>query len=294
MSSKLHRLASNLNDLIPKEGDSYTLWRNVLNVRKKYQDYFKGKDANFVLTIFLMIISLRKTGNFDYYEKIRDQVFFFGIFITTGDYHVANCEECSGNGYESCDTCYGDGSEECDECDGSGHEECDECGGDGTIVDENGQEIECEECNGSGEKDCDNCEGHGNTTCDSCDGQGQIDCNNCDGKGEIESDTEKDFNTFLYVSWNPTMKTIAELRVGTFQGIDEENFEKLIQKDTVLLGTDDFHGEPDDSVEDVLDDVNYIYYFDDDLSNVHFSQSGLQLATKAGDLSTYFKYWDWV
>ena len=36
------------------------------------------------LVIFLMIILLRKTGNFDYYEKIRDQVFFFGIFIMNG------------------------------------------------------------------------------------------------------------------------------------------------------------------------------------------------------------------
>lgn len=290
MSTKLYKLALNLNGLIPEVDDPYNLWRKIIELRKKYKDYFEGKDANFIINIFLMILSIRTTGNLDYYENIRDKVFFFAIFITYGDYHVENCDECDGNGTQSCEQCDGDGSEECDECDGSGHEECDECDGDGNIIDANGQEDECEECDGTGEKDCDNCEGKGDTTCGNCGGDGQITCNECDGRGELESDTEKDFSSFLYLSWSPTIKNIAELRQLTYQGISEDDFNDLSKKDVVLLGTEDFYGEPFDEVED---DVNYIYYFNDDLSKVSFSQSGLVLNKSEKGLRVYFQEWNW-
>lgn len=284
MENKLKKLALNFNNLIPDTANMNDLWGKLLSLRNKYRDYFESKDPNFMVNLFLMILSLRKSGNFDFYEKIRDNVFFYGILVTTGDYHVAECEDCSGAGDVICDYCDGVGDVDCRNCDGEGRVICDQCDGEKEVEDGSGDMVVCDKCDGDGEIECDDCEGASRESCRECGGDGRIECQFCTG-GEVESETELDFSTFFYLSWTKEAKNFFEMRFNTFDGISDEDLE-FYQKDSLLLKSREIWGTPKSEIEE---DLNYVYYFDDHLTGNFILRN--QLEEKNLDFSFYLKDW---
>lgn len=272
MSDKLKILAKNFSQITPSD---FT-WEHMIDLRKRYADYLQNRDVTFILNLFLMILSLKRTGGFDMYEKIRNNVFLIGILENTGEAFTYWCNECNGDGHVDCENCGGSGNETCSQCDGDGTERCFECSGDGEVIGDEGPE-ECGECVGEGEIDCGECGGDGSVTCSDCGGNGSQDCQNCDGQGEIESDTRTMIETKLYLSWNKDLANLAELRVGTEDPIDLN----YSGEDLILVGTDEGNGEPMDFVEE---GETYIYYFSDDLEDIWFnrksSHDGRLITTK--------------
>ena len=260
MLDKLKILAKNFNQITPED---FT-WEDMADLRKRYSDYLKNRDVAFILNLFLMIISLKRTGGFDMYDNIRNNIFLVGVLVNTGEPYIYQCDNCSGNGYVDCDNCIGSGHETCPQCNGDGTERCFECSGDGKVIGDEGPE-ECGECGGEGEIECGECGGDESISCTECGGNGSQDCSDCDGQGELESENETLFETKLYVSWNKNLENLAEIRVGTADPIDQID----IMENTVLVGLGAGHGEPEDFIQE---DESYIYYFSDDLDDVEFNQ----------------------
>lgn len=263
MSDKLKILAKNFHQITP---DDFS-WEHMMDLRHRYSDYLKNRDASFILNLFLMILSLKKTGGLEEYEKIRNNVFLIGVLKDTGDPYTYECDNCSGNGYEDCEQCGGSGNETCQQCDGEGTERCFECSGDGEVVGDEGPE-ECGECSGEGEIDCGECGGEQSVSCSECGGNGSQNCEYCDGAGEIESDEKTLIETKLYLSWNRNLENLAEVRVGTDEYVDFD--EPFISQNRILIGFSEGNGEPLDFVES---DETYIYYFNDDLEDIEFTKN---------------------
>ena len=235
-----------------------------------------------------MILSLKRTGSFDMFDKIRNNVFLVGVLINTGEAYTYSCELCDGNGYVDCDNCNGSGNETCPQCNGDGTERCFECSGDGEVSGDEGPE-ECGECGGEGEIDCGECGGDESISCTECGGNGSQDCQDCDGQGELESDTRTLIETRLYLSWNKNLENLAELRDGTTDSIGSDDQIDTMEN-TVLVGVSGGHGEPEDFVQQ---DEKYIYYVSDDLSDVQLDTIGgkTMLFTKKG-IADYINYYE--
>jgi hypothetical protein len=134
----------------------------------------------------------------------------------------------------------------------------------------NGENDDCEECGGSGEVKCEECDGEGEVSCDECQGSGRDDCGSCDGGGIIETD-ENLYRVETFISWNPELKSISELKYEDNSPIGDEEFSRLTSKNSFLISQDDSNGELRDFVST---EEQYVYYYSDEGEELIFSSSG--------------------
>jgi hypothetical protein len=128
----------------------------------------------------------------------------------------------------------------------------------------------CDECGGSGEIKCEECGGGGEVSCNECGGSGREDCNTCDGGGIIETD-ENLYRVETFISWNPELKSISELKYEDNSPIGDEEFSRLTSKNSFLISQDDSEGELRDFVST---EEQYVYYYSDEGEELIFSSSG--------------------
>lgn len=260
------KLALLLLDLIKENDDTSTMWEQMNDLRMKYSTYFEHVSLQDTIKVFVKIISLKKTGNLNYYNKVKNNIFFVGLFSTEFGDVYEQCNECNGEGRLSCDHCDGQGSTECDDCDGDGIHSCGECKGTGQISSENSEENECDECGGIGEISCESCDGDGREDCDYCNG-GDVSCHECSGNGEIMTDNVY-FSETYYFSWDKNFEDICTLRLGTYDGIPFEIYDNLIQSnETFYLGSEENEGKVKDEVESGM---YYPFMVSDDGSEFKF------------------------
>lgn len=268
---KIQSLAKNLSSLIPSDVNTLTdtyVW--LESIQARYSQYFNSISISDYFKLFISIWSYKRTGNFRLAQNILNQMFFVSFMTTEKIAYEVECDECSGNGNVPCYECE-DGIVNCDECDGNGTVDCEDCNGDGWTGDEGDQE--CESCAGDGEVTCSDCGGDGRTTCGECGGSGNITCGECDGNGWRESD-ESTYNVLTYLSWNRDLENLAEIRMNSIEGIDYEEFRRLVEKDSVLISDDEGHGLLKD---DVSEGDYYIFDINDDGQNLHYSGSSRKL-----------------
>jgi len=280
LPSKLEILAKNFAELTPEEVD----WEDIMNLRSRYKDYLERKSPDFLLNLFMMIVSLKKTGNFDFYESIRDKLFVVGFYLESGDFFTEKCDSCDGEGYNTCENCDGSGKETCQQCDGEGVERCFACSGKGKVDGET-----CPECKGEREIECGECGGDGETTCRQCGGDGNIACEECDGTGELQSDTRTNYETFIFISWNKNLKDLSEMRVGTEASITYQEYHRLTSVDTFMIGGFTGNGEKKRFVES---DEFYIYFFDEDSFDLNFRRARKDYLGTDEGLDYYMKFYE--
>jgi RecJ-like exonuclease len=147
--------------------------------------------------------------------------------------------------------------------------DCPECDGDGRQMGD-GEWEDCEECDGSGEIECSECGGDGRSSCDECDGRGRLDCEECDQRGEIESDTKVEYTLETFLSWNNDLKNLAEIRMNTQEGFNYDEFEDLINKNSLKISTRTENGELESWMEG---DTYYIYDLNDEGEDLEFNST---------------------
>lgn len=267
-TERIEKLSKNLSGLIDKQDLTQQIdqvYYNLVDIRKKYNDYFMKMSFQDFIKLTFYTWSYIHTGNFKLGQKYLNNIFFVGFFLPDAQKYDAECDECDGEGREDCSYCrYGNVN--CDECEGTGNIECPVC---------NGENDDCEECGGSGEVKCEECDGEGEVSCDECDGSGRDDCSSCDGGGIIETD-ENLYRVETFISWNPELKSISELKYEDNSPIGDEEFSRLTSKNSFLISQDDSNGELRNfvSTED-----QYVYYYSDEGEELVFSSSGNVLNT---------------
>ena len=263
-TERIERLSKNLSGLIDKQDLTQQVdqvYYNLVDIRKKYNDYFMKMSFQDFIKLTFYTWSYINTGNFKLGQKYLNNIFFVGFFLPDAQKYDAECEECDGEGRSDCSYCrYGNVN--CDECEGTGNVECTVCNG--------GENDDCEECGGSGEVSCEECSGEGEVSCDECQGSGRDDCSSCDGGGIIETD-ENLYRVETFISWSPELKSISELKYEDNSPIGDEEFSRLTSKNSFLISQEDGNGELRNfvSTED-----QYVYYYSDEGEELIFSSSG--------------------
>jgi hypothetical protein len=225
MNDKLKRLAKNITELLLNVSTPQDTYYSLRTMMVKQKDYFQHMSPENIIKLTIYCYSFAETGSFDLGDKMLNNIGFAVLFINSGDNHLEDCDNCSGNGELGCDVCDGDGRIDCDVCDSSGEMECPQCSGSGEI-DNHGEIITCDECAGEGIVSCDECGGDGRMDCNNCNG-GQVTCDECDGNGTIETD-EFDYTRYFIVTWNKYIKERCEYTEGdTDITMSEYDFDRL-------------------------------------------------------------------
>jgi len=139
---RTEKIARHLVDLIPDSELNSDLWKYYQDIKRRFKIYFDFLDLTNVIIIFLKILSLKKTGDLSFYDKIRNRIFFVGFFSSNGASVFEGCDDCGGDGRQNCADCDGQGFVSCENCD-EGTAECNYCRGRGDFF--------CEDCDGRGE-----------------------------------------------------------------------------------------------------------------------------------------------
>ena len=103
--------------------------------------------------------------------------------INSGDYEMADCDRCRGEGSKSCSPCRSTGQIPCRLCQGRAGQPCVVCNGTG-INNMGPYKLACTSCSGKGEKICTMCNNVGKDICSLCNGTGDDFCVSCDGTGK--------------------------------------------------------------------------------------------------------------
>jgi hypothetical protein len=251
-TEKLQRLAKNLSGLIDiKDLPLESLFFNLISIKGKYKDYFSGlnfKVEDFV-KLFFFTFSYLRTGKFDLGQKYLNNIFFVSFFIPSDEKFIDECGNCNGEGRVDCSSCE------------TGDVDCDECDGTGEVPDPDEEDSNIQ---------CSNCEGSGYVSCSECGGAGREDCFECDGSGEIIT-KENNFIVKTYLSWNPELGDVADYKYEDKSSISSEEFDRLTDKMSILLSSEEGHGELRGFVDP---ERYYIYYFSDEGNELFFSSSG--------------------
>jgi hypothetical protein len=282
VDKKLERLSVLILDLI-KRSDLEGVWVTLLSLNDKYSDYFVKISKENFFKLFLLVYSLKTTGNFEWAYKNLKNIKFIDFIHTDLEEHVEECDNCGGDGSRTCALCDGSGTRECSNCDGSGTVECDECDGTGEIDSEDGSET-CDECDGEGSYSCNDCAGEGSESCSECGGDGNMECDECDASGEMIDDIYKDYKVRRYLSWNKTLNDISEIRVNTERGISEDDFHTLTKEDCLMYMQYDDYGEP---LEFVESDTFYVCFIDDLPPKIEFE--GMKIRSRGTRDEFYFE-----
>jgi hypothetical protein len=192
MNDRLKRIAKKLQQQFPvkefnEPQEAYTMFSDIYIEHKEFFKIFKPEE---IIKLVIYIYSYKNTKDFDYGDKILNNLSFSDLLLITEKEHIATCNQCGGYGGYDCETCYG-----------SGEAQCEECGGDGEI----GGDI-CDKCSGKGDSECETCGGTGNQTCDYC-----------EGDGEYVSD-ESEYQLYTIACWDKDMNNACEQSEGDLYG----------------------------------------------------------------------------
>jgi FKBP-type peptidyl-prolyl cis-trans isomerase len=112
----------------------------------------------------------------DRFKRLEDEV-------KTGNYDLAECDKCYGEGYKSCTICRSSGKTKCMSCSGNSGKTCSTCSGSGRVG--GGMQLACWTCNGKGVKQCYTCGNQGEQPCSPCNATGRRVCVYCAGTGKV-------------------------------------------------------------------------------------------------------------
>jgi hypothetical protein len=193
MNDKIKKLSTKLVGLFPQKEflepqEAFTSFSDVYIPQKDYFGNFSPED---IIKLVIYIYSYKNTKDFDYGDKILNNLAFSDLLLITDENYTATCNECNGYGGWECETCGGGGEMRCLECDGDGK------------TDDNKT---CEECSGRGDFKCETCGGTGNET-----------CNYCEGDGEYISD-ESEYQLYTIACWDKNMNDACEQSEGDLYG----------------------------------------------------------------------------
>lgn len=223
MNDKLKKLSTKLVDLFPQKEfsdpqDAFTSFSDVYIPQKDYFGNFSPED---IIKLVIYIYSYKNTMDFDYADKILNNLAFSDLLLITEKEHIATCNQCGGYGGYDCETCYG-----------SGEAQCEECGGDGEI----GGDI-CDKCSGKGDSECETCGGTGRETCD-----------NCEGHGEFESD-EFEYQLYTIACWDKDMNEACEQSEKTpYAAFTYDYFLNRFER-YIILSLENGHARLNDDLE---------------------------------------------
>jgi hypothetical protein len=223
MNDKLKKLSTKLVGLFPQKEfsdpqDAFTSFSDVYIPQKDYFGNFSPED---IIKLVIYIYSYKNTMDFDYGDKILNNLAFSDLLLITEKEYIATCNQCGGYGAYDCETCYG-----------SGEAQCEECGGDGEI----GGDI-CDKCSGKGDSECETCGGTGRETCD-----------NCEGHGEFESD-EFEYQLYTIACWDKDMNEACEQSEKTpYAAFTYDYFLNRFER-YIILSLENGHARLNDDLE---------------------------------------------
>jgi len=223
MNDKLKKLSTKLVDLFPQKefSDPQVAFTSFSDVYIPQKDYFGNFSPEDIIKLVIYIYSYKNTKDFDYGDKILNNLAFSDLLLITEKEHIATCNQCGGYGGYDCETCYG-----------SGEAQCEECGGDGEI----GGDI-CDKCSGKGDSECETCGGTGRETCD-----------NCEGHGEFESD-EFEYQLYTIACWDKDMNEACEQSEKTpYAAFTYDYFLNRFER-YIILSLENGHARLNDDLE---------------------------------------------
>jgi hypothetical protein len=223
MNDKIKKLSTKLVDLFPQKEflDPQEAFTSFSDVYIPQKDYFGNFSPEDIIKLVIYIYSYKNTKDFDYGDKILNNLAFSDLLLITEKEHIATCNQCGGYGGYDCETCYG-----------SGEAQCEECGGDGEI----GGDI-CDKCSGKGDSECETCGGTGRETCD-----------NCEGHGEFESD-EFEYQLYTIACWDKDMNEACEQSEKTpYAAFTYDYFLNRFER-YIILSLENDHARLNDDLE---------------------------------------------
>ena len=193
MNDRLKRIAKKLQQQFPvkefnEPQEAYTMFSDIYIEHKEFFKIFKPEE---IIKLVIYIYSYKNTKDFDYGDKILNNLSFSDLLLITDEEYIATCGQCDGNG-----------GWECEGCGGSGEIVCLKCDGDGTTDDGK----TCKKCSGKGGFECETCGETGNQTCDYC-----------EGDGEYVSD-ESEYQLYTIACWDKDMNNACEQSEGDLYG----------------------------------------------------------------------------
>ena len=247
MNDRLKRLSTKLVKQFPVKEfndpqETYTMFSDIYIEHKDFYKTFKPED---IIKLVIYIYSYKNTKDFDYGDKILNNLAFSDLLLITEKEHIATCNECNGNGEVDCGTCGGE--VDCDTCEGDGTVSCETCNGYGT-VEKNGEEVDCDECSASGEVTCDGCAGQGSFQCDTCKVTGNETCDYCGGEGEYISD-ESEYDLYTIACWDKDMNDACEQSEGTPYGAFTYDYFLNRFERYIILNIENNHERLNDDLE---------------------------------------------
>lgn len=224
MNDKIKKLSTKLVDLFPQKEfsdpqEAFTSFSNVYIPQRAYFGNFSPED---IIKLVIYIYSYKNTKDFDYGDKILNNIAFSDLLLITDKEHIATCNVCDGNG-----------GWECEDCGGSGEILCLKC--DDFANDDDGKP--CEECSGKGGFECETCGGTGNQTCDYC-----------EGDGEYVSD-ESEYQLYTIACWDKDMNDACEKSEGDLYGAFTYDYFLDRFENYIILSIDDNHARLNDDLE---------------------------------------------
>jgi RecJ-like exonuclease len=140
MNDKIKKLSTKLVDLFPQKEflDPQEAFTSFSDVYIPQKDYFGNFSPEDIIKLVIYIYSYKNTKDFDYGDKILNNLAFSDLLLITDENYTATCNECNGYGGWECETCGGGGEMRCLECDGDGktddNKTCEECSGRGDFT----------------------------------------------------------------------------------------------------------------------------------------------------------------
>lgn len=249
MNDKIKKLSTKLVGLFPQKEflDPQEAFTSFSDVYIPQKDYFGNFSPEDIIKLVIYIYSYKNTKDFDYGDKILNNLAFSDLLLITEKEHITTCNECNGYGGWECESCGGRGEVECEECDGDGNTD------DGET---------CKACSGKGDFKCETCEGTGNET-----------CNYCEGDGEYISD-ESEYQLYTIACWDKDMNEACEQSEGTpYAAFTYDYFLNRFEK-YIILSIENNHARLNDDLEM---DKMYATSYDDNPKLTISSQKVLKM-----------------
>ena len=249
MNDKIKKLSTKLVGLFPQKEflDPQEAFTSFSDVYIPQKDYFGNFSPEDIIKLVIYIYSYKNTKDFDYGDKILNNLAFSDLLLITEKEHITTCNECNGYGGWECESCGGRGEVECEECDGDGNTD------DGET---------CKACSGKGDFKCETCEGTGNETCDYC-----------EGDGEYISD-ESEYDLYTIACWDKDMNDACEQSEGTpYAAFTYDYFLNRFEK-YIILSIENNHARLNDELEM---DKMYATSYDDNPELTISSQKVLKM-----------------
>ncbi len=108
-TERIEKLSKNLSGLIDKQDSVLQVdqvYYNLVDIRKKYNDYFMKMSFQDFIKLTFYIWSYINTNNFKLGQKYLNNIFFVGFFLPEANKYDRECDECGGDGRADCSYCF--------------------------------------------------------------------------------------------------------------------------------------------------------------------------------------------